>query len=279
MTQENSRSLQNSWNGKMDIIGIIPARMGSSRYPGKPMKPICGIPMLGHVYWRTKMSQTIDELYVATCDQEIYEYVRSIDGKVVMTSELHERCSDRVAEAMLKIESERGKTSDIIVMIQGDEPLICPEMIDEAIEPLLIDDSLVITNLMGDIKSKNEWEDPNEVKVVVDNNNLALYFSREAIPSGKKWNGTIPMKKQICIIPFRRDFLLKFNELHPLPLEKIESVDMMRVLEHGFKVKMVPTDFDVYSVDTPEDMAKVEAIMQNDSLLALYSGNTRRTRP
>lgn len=255
----------------MNIIGIIPARMGSSRFPGKPLKPICGIPMVGHVYYRATMSKTLSSVYIATCDTEIADYIRSIGGSVIMTKDTHQRCGDRVAEALLKIEESEGKKADIVVLIQGDEPLIHPDMIDEAIDPLLKDKNIVISNLLGDILTDEEWRDPNEVKVVVDQNGFALYFSREPIPSNRKWNAKIPMKKQICIIPHTRGFLLKFNELEPTPLEKIESVDMMRVLEHGYKVKMVPTKHEVYSVDTPEDLKKVEQIMQDQEMFYKYA--------
>ena len=255
----------------MNIVGIIPARMASSRFPGKPMELICGIAMVGHVYYRSKMSKTLSSVYVATCDMEIFEYIESIGGSAIMTKDTHERCGDRVAEALLKIEEAEGKKADIVVLIQGDEPLIHPEMIDEAIAPLLNDDKVVISNLVGDILTEDEWRDPNEVKVVVDNDGFALYFSREPIPSNKKWDGQIPMKKQICIIPHKRDILLKFNELEPTPLEKIESVDMMRVLEHGYQVKMVPTKYEVYSVDTPAELEKVEKIMQHDDILCKYT--------
>lgn len=254
----------------MNIVGIIPARMGSSRFPGKPLAPICGIPMVGHVYYRAKMSTTLQSLYIATCDKEIAAYVTSIGGIPIMTSDKHERCGDRVAEALIKAEKMEKNKFDIVVLIQGDEPLIHPDMIDEAIEPLLADESILISNLCGEIKNEDEWKDPNTVKVVVDQQGFALYFSREPVPSNKKWNGQIPKKKQICIIPHKRDFLLKFNELTPTPLEKIESVDMMRVLEHGYKVKMVPTKHEVYSVDTPRDREKVETIMERDPFYKLY---------
>ena len=253
-----------------NIVGIIPARMGSSRFPGKPMKCICDIPMIGHVFYRCKMSNILNSVYVATCDSEIFDYVESIGGSAIMTKDTHERCGDRVAEALLKVEELDGRKADIVVLIQGDEPLIHPDMIDEAIAPLLEDSSILISNLVGDIKTEEEWQDPNEVKVVIDQKGFALYFSREPIPSNKKWTGKIPMKKQICIIPHRRDFLLKFNELTPTTLEQIESVDMMRLLEHGYKVKMVSTNHDVYSVDTPADLKKVEKIMKNDTVYLKY---------
>lgn len=254
----------------MNIIGIIPARMASSRFPGKPMKPICNVPMVGHVYHRSRMSDILDEVYVATCDGEIQAYVESIGGRAVMTKDTHERCGDRVAEALLKIEVQEHAGVDIVVLIQGDEPLVHPDMINEAVSPLLENEEIVISNLMGDIKTEKEWKDPNEIKVVVDRENFALYFSREPIPSDKKWDGTIPMRKQICVIPYRRDFLLRFSELEPTPLEQIESIDMMRVLEHGYTVKMVATRHQVCSVDTPPDLARVEQIMEKDPLVESY---------
>jgi len=254
----------------MNIISIIPARMGSSRFPGKPMANILGMPMIGHVYKRVKMSKTLSEVYVATCDKEIYDYIESIGGKAVMTSDCHERCSDRCAEAMLKIEKETSEKCDIMVMVQGDEPLTFPEMIDEAVTPMLEDKNIQITNLVADINSLSSFEDPNEVKVVMDKNNNALYFSREPIPSRKKGVLEVPMKKQVCVIPFTRDFLLEYNEMEPTPLEIIESVDMMRILENGMSVKMIDTSYETKAVDTQEDLDKVVEIMKQDELFECY---------
>jgi 3-deoxy-manno-octulosonate cytidylyltransferase (CMP-KDO synthetase) len=254
----------------MSIIGIIPARMSSSRFPGKPLAKICGIPMVGHVFMRSKMSKLLDDVYVATCDKEIYDYVESIGGKAIMTSSSHERGTDRIAEAALKIEKQMKTKLDIVVNIQGDEPMLTPEMIDDAIKPVLDDQSIVCVNLMAPLMDKEEHEDPNEVKVVVDMNNFAMYFSREPIPSRKKGAKDIPMNKQVCIIPFTRDFLITFNNLEPTPLEIVESVDMLRVMEHGFRVKMVPTDVITYSVDTKEDLILVENLMRDDELILKY---------
>ena len=254
----------------MNIVSIIPARMGSSRFPGKPMAEILGMPMIGHVYKRVKMSKLLSEVYVATCDKEIYEYVESIGGKAVMTSDCHERCSDRCAEAMLKIEDSENKKIDIMVMVQGDEPLTFPEMIDEAVTPMIDDKDILITNLVGDLDSIVAFENPNEVKVVMDKDNHALYFSREPIPSRKKGVLEVPMKKQVCVIPFTRDFLLKYNEMEPTPLEIIESVDMMRILENGMKVKMVSTEFITKAVDTKEDLELVVTMMKQDILYEIY---------
>ena len=254
----------------MTIIGIIPARMGSSRFPGKPIAKIHGISMIEHVYKRSAMSKSLDDIYVATCDTEIKEAVEAFGGKVVMTKDTHERASDRVAEAMNKIEIQKNCLIDILVMIQGDEPMVYPEMIDAAIKPLLSDKNIVVTNLMFPLKTREEHEDPNEVKVVADKDNFAMYFSREPIPSRKKGAKELPMLKQVCIIPFKKDFLIKFNELPQTPLEIIESVDMLRVLESGYKVKMVFSNFETYSVDTVEDLKKVEDLMTNDPLMEKY---------
>jgi 3-deoxy-manno-octulosonate cytidylyltransferase (CMP-KDO synthetase) len=255
----------------LNIIGIIPARMASSRFPGKPLRTICGVPMVGHVYFRSKMSARMSEVYVATCDQEIMDYVHSIGGKAIMTADTHERASDRTAEALTHIEAMTGKRADIVVMIQGDEPMLRPGMIDEAIAPMLDDEGVLVVNLMSALKNGEEHDDINEVKVVVDQQSNALYFSREAIPSRRKGGEDVTKLKQVCVIPFQRDFLLKFNELTPTPLEIAESVDMNRVLEHGYKVRMVYTQYDVYSVDTEQDRQHVESLMMNDTLLAEYA--------
>lgn len=254
----------------MTIIGVIPARMASSRFPGKPLATINGTPMVGHVYYRSKMSKSLDAVYIATCDDEIRAYAEHIGASCVMTAATHERASDRAAEALLKIEQGAERRVDSVVMIQGDEPMIRPEMIDEAIAPLLEDPTIQIVNLMAPLKNKEEHEDPNEVKVVVDRAGFAMYFSREPIPSWKKGAKDIPMFKQVCVIPFRRDFLLTFNALVPTPLEVVESVDMLRAMEHGFRVRMVPTQYDTYSVDTMEDLRWVERLMEDDELVKQY---------
>ena len=255
----------------MNIIAVIPARMGSTRYPGKPLADIHGVPMVGHVAFRTAMCKNVSATYIATCDEVIMEYAASKGLNAVMTADTHTRCTDRTAEAMLKIEAATGKKADIVVMIQGDEPMVTPEMIDAAVAPMLSDPTLQITNLMGDLANEAEFEDPSEVKVVTDLAGHALYFSREPIPSRKKGVSKVPMKKQVCIIPFRREFLLKFNSLPESPLEIIESVDMMRVLENGDRILMVPTAQRTLSVDTPEDHRRVVELMTNDPLRGRYS--------
>jgi 3-deoxy-manno-octulosonate cytidylyltransferase (CMP-KDO synthetase) len=216
--------------------------------------------MIGHVYERTRECSLLLETFVATCDQEIADYIESIDGKVIMTSDKHERASDRTAEAMLKAEKLLGKKMDIVVMVQGDEPMVTPEMIQNSLEPFK--DPLVnVVNLMAKMETVAEFEDPNEPKVVVDLNGNAIYFSREAIPSKKKGVSKVPMLKQVCIIPFRRDYLLKFNTMAETELERIESIDMNRIIEHGEKVRMVLIAGNPISVDTQSDLLKVSKVL------------------
>lgn len=253
-----------------NIVGLIPARMASTRFPGKPMAKIAEIPMIGHVYLRCAMSGLLDDLYVATCDKEIYDYIESIGGKAIMTKDTHERASDRCAEALQKIEAATGKKADIVVMIQGDEPMIMPQMIDEAIQPLLEENEYVVSNLMTEIKTREEQNNPNRVKVVVDRDNCAMYYSREPIPSWKKGAKSVPMLNQTGIILFRRDFLFKYMEMDQTPLEIIESVDMLRVLENGYKIKMVLTEDNTVGVDTPEDLEMATAAMYKDKIYPKY---------
>ena len=255
----------------MNIIAIIPARMGSSRYPGKPLALIHNVPMVGHVAFRTAMAGCLAGTWVATCDDIIRDYCRTAGLEAVMTGDHHVRCTTRTAEAMLKIEAATGKKADIVVMVQGDEPMVTPDMIDAAIAPMLKDPSINVVNLMAEMQTLAEFEDPNEVKVVVDRNLDALYFSREPVPSRKKGADKVPMRKQVCIIPFRRDYLLRFNDMEETPLEIYESVDMLRILEHGEKVRMVPTDKRTWSVDTPEDLVHVTRLMEGDELMKRYA--------
>lgn len=244
----------------MKILALIPARMGSSRFPGKPMAPILGKPMIGHVYERVAKSEMLSMTVVATCDQEIYDYVESIGGVAIMTADTYERASDRCAEALLKIEKVHNIKYDIVVMVQGDEPMTHPDMIKEAVQPMIEDSSIQVTNLMGQIKTSSEFEDRNCIKVVCDLNNDAMYFSREPIPTRSKVS-EVPMCKQVCIIPFRRDYLIEYTKLKPTTIEILESIDMMRILEHGMKVRMIPTKHETYAVDTPADLKKIENLM------------------
>jgi len=246
----------------MKILALIPARMGSSRFPGKPLAKILDKPMIEHVYKNVEKCELLTKTVVATCDEEIFDFIKSINGQVVMTSDKHERASDRCAEALAVLEQDDNVLYDIVVMVQGDEPMTHPDMITEALTPMLENPEIVVTNLMGDISSDDEFDDRNCIKVVCDLKNNALCFSREPIPTRRF--GNVPMKKQVCVIPFTREFLLQYTRLSPTPLEIAESVDMMRVLEHGEKVKMVPTKHQTYPVDTESDLTRVEELMQKN---------------
>ncbi len=253
----------------MKAVGIIPARLGSSRFPGKPLKKINGIPMIAHCYFRSLLCNKLDFVYVATCDKKISDYVKSIGGNVVMTSKSHERASDRVAEAMLKIEKIEKIKFDIIVMIQGDEPMIVPSMISKSLNPFK-NKKINVVNLMSEIDNIKQMNDPNEIKVVIDKRNNALYFSRSPIPNnifGMKNNVAM---KQVCIIPFRRNYLLKFNRMNETHLEKLESIDMLRILENRGDVKMVKVNTKSYSVDTPSDLKFVAKRMKMDKKIYKY---------
>lgn len=254
----------------MHIIAVIPARMASTRFPGKPLAPICGLPMLGHVFYRTKMSELLHDVYFATCDREIADYAATIGAKAIMTKDTHERASDRCAEALQKIEAETGRKVDVLVMVQGDEPMLRPSMLDELIRPVLENPGIPVTNLMARIDNEEEFNNSNVVKVVVDKDDYALYFSREPIPSKRKYDGKLPMRKQLGFILFQRSALMDYTDMEPTPLEIIESVDMNRFLEHDYKIKMVETVFKTTGVDVPDDIASVEKSLQDDDIMKSY---------
>ncbi len=248
------------------IIAVIPARMGSTRFPGKPLAPILGIPMIEHVYRRTAMSRILEDVYVATCDVEIMEAVAGFGGKAIMTSIRHERASDRVAETLESIDA------DIAVMVQGDEPMVHPDMIDAAVEPFRSDsDAFQCVNLTAPITTEEDFRNPNTIKVVMDTQGGAVYMSREPIPYCKKGAfESISAFKQVCIIPFTTESLKLFNRLPSSPLEKAESIDMLRFIEHGYTVKMVGTAHETQAVDTEEDRRQVEERLRVDPLTATY---------
>jgi 3-deoxy-manno-octulosonate cytidylyltransferase (CMP-KDO synthetase) len=250
----------------LKIVGMIPARMGSSRFPGKPLAPILGRPMIEHVYHRTAMCKLLGEVFVATCDQEIFDAVTEFGGKAIRTSGLHERASDRVAEAIENLEA------DIVVMVQGDEPMTYPEMIEKSLAPFRSEDTrLVCVNLTARIESEAEFEDRNTIKVVMDREGFAVYMSREPIPTLHLQDfEQISAFKQVCIIPFTRAGLKAFTELPPTPLEQAESIDMLRFIEHGYRVKMVETDFSTHAVDTAEDLELVKKLLESDPLTRSY---------
>lgn len=253
----------------MKAIGIIPARMGATRFPGKPLALMLGIPMIAHCYHRTRLAPGLDATYVATCDEPIAAYVRSIGGTVVMTSPNHSRATTRTAEALEIIERESGEKIDIVVMVQGDEPLIAPEIIGETLLHFT-DPAVHIVNVMSRLCTLESFLDKNNVKVVVNKNNDALYFSREPIPSPWKGWEELPRYMQTGIIAFRRDILLHFNLMKETPLEKYESIDMNRVLENGGSIRMVLTEARTIGVDTIEELAEAEKLLRGDPSVSRY---------
>lgn len=247
------------------IVAVIPARMGSSRFPGKPLAPICGLTMIEHVFRRAQLCASLEAVYVATCDDEIRESVQSAGVGVIMTSRSHERASDRVAEAAEHLDA------DIAVMVQADEPMITPEMIVAAVNPMLNDPSIECVNLVRRIQKQEDYVDRNTVKVVMNLEGDALYFSRSPIPAIASAHGELsPVFKQVCVIPFRRECLREFARLAPTPLERAESIDMLRFLEHGDRVRLVETEVFTHAVDTLEDLRMVEALMKYDPLIQRY---------
>ena len=255
----------------MNIIGIIPARMKSSRLPGKAMKKIINIPMIGHVYLRSKLSRVLKEIYVATCDVKIKNYIDSIQGKVVMTSKKHKRAVDRTEEALRKIENIKKKKIDLIVMIQGDEPLLEPQMINQVVN-IFKKKNINISNLYTELKKLKEIRDSNRVKVVLDHDGNAIYFSRKAIVA-KKIKGKKIYYKQGNVFCFNRKALRYFVSLKPTNLEQVESVDMNRLIESRYKVRMIKTKFNTINVDNQSDLKKAKIAMKNDKYFKSYCKN------
>ena len=249
----------------MKVVAIIPARYGSTRFEGKPLADILGKPMIQWVYEGVCQSKLIDKVLVATDDQRIMEAVEQFGGNAVMTSSAHATGSDRVAEVARKLKAE------IIVNVQGDEPLLRGAIIDKAIRPLLKDPSIPLSTLMTRIEEVRDWINPNVAKVVVDQKGFALYFSRSPIPFPRDLNiekllsapskGKSPLPhrvfKHIGVYVYRRDFLLRYSKMEHTPLEKLEKLEQLRALENGFPIKLTPVDYEPLSVDTPEDLRKV----------------------
>ncbi len=246
------------------IVAVIPVRMGSSRFPGKPLALLHGLPMIEHVFRRAQLCTQLDEVFVATCDDEIRDAAETFGAPVIMTSASHQRATDRVAEAAGDF------TAGIIVMIQGDEPMITPEMIANSLAPIRSDRSINCVNLAHRIQSQREFNDPNTIKVVADVNDNALYFSRSPIPHVDFEQKSVKLLKQVCVISFRRECLLEFARLSPGPLEVAESIDMLRFLEHGRKVRLVETRQETQAVDTSADLQLVATLMNDDQLMRQY---------
>lgn len=243
--------------------------MASSRFPGKPLHPLNSVPMIGHCYHRTRLALGAANTYVATCDEEIERYITSIGGKVVMTSASHSRASERAAEALLKIEKSLQRIIDVVVMVQGDEPLVHPKSI-QSLTTYFSDPTVEIVNLMSPIKKRADFRDSNNVKVVFDRDSNALYFSREGIPSGWKNNNKDKRFMQTGIIAFTKPALLKFNCTNETPLEIIESVDMNRVLENGGSIKMVAGSIPTLGVDTEREAKRAAELLLKPQYQVCY---------
>jgi 3-deoxy-manno-octulosonate cytidylyltransferase (CMP-KDO synthetase) len=253
----------------MNAVGIIPVRLGASRFPGKPMATLHGMPMVGHCYHRTRLAPGLTAAYVTTPDEEIAAYVQSIGGTPIMTSHSHARATTRTAEAIERIEKATGKPTDVVVMVQGDEPLIHPETIGETLKHLG-DATVDIVNIMSRLRTLEQFVDKNNVKVVVDQNYNAMYYSREPIPSPWKGIDGVPMYMQTGIMAFRRDVLTRFLAMKETRLEQIESVDMNRWLETGGRIRMVLTEAVTIGVDTPQELKDAEALLTGDKTMAAY---------
>jgi 3-deoxy-manno-octulosonate cytidylyltransferase (CMP-KDO synthetase) len=239
------------------ILGIIPARFASTRLLGKPLADIGGKPMIQHTYESVMKSKLINEVIIAVDDDKVAKTAESFGAKVVMTPKDILTGSDRIAFV-----AERLPSAKIIVNIQGDEPFIRSEMIDQAIEPLLFDKSVNVSTLARRVETLHELKSPSIPKVVFDYNNFALYFSRSPIPYVREARTNFErikkgeIYKHIGLYVFRRESLLKFTELEPTDLEQMEKLEQLRMLENGFKIKIVVTEYDNLAVDTPEDLER-----------------------
>ena len=245
-------------------VAVIPARYESSRFPGKALANIAGRPMIEHVYRRVSTSRSVAAVLVATDDRRIADAVRAFGGEVRMTRETHRSGTERLAEVAASLDC------DLVVNVQGDEPLVIPEMIDEAIAPLAADASLPMGTLRRAIYDPAELASPHVVKVVVDSHDRALYFSRAPIPARRDAGvPAIRPFKHIGLYVYRRDFLITLAALPPTPLERTEMLEQLRALEHGYRVAAVETKYDTIGVDTPEDLARVRELVERPRVVAV----------
>jgi 3-deoxy-manno-octulosonate cytidylyltransferase (CMP-KDO synthetase) len=233
------------------ILGVIPARLASSRFPGKVLAPIASKPMLQHVYERACSARYLSRTIIATDDPGVYEVARSFGAAVRMTRSDHPSGTDRVAEVA------SAEDAPIVVNIQGDEPLLDPAAIDLAILPLLHDPAVAMSTLKKRIEDPREIADPNVVKVVTNRSGDAIYFSRSPIPFERDAGGRGACFKHIGLYVYRRDFLLQYTALAAGPLETSERLEQLRALENGYSIRVVETDYDSVGVDTPQDLERV----------------------
>ncbi len=244
----------------MRTLCVIPARYASTRLPGKPLADICGRPMISRVYDRVKKAERLDDVVVATDDERIVEAVEKHGGKAIMTRKDHPTGTDRLAEV-----ATRYADAELIINVQGDEPLIAPSVIDGLVGAFDDDKELSMATVMTEITDEDEAKNPNNVKVVTDKNGYALYFSRSLLPY-PRIAGKAKVHKHIGIYAYRRDFLLKYAKLAPTPLEEAESLEQLRALENGYKIKVIETKEKFVGVDTAEDLAKVNEIYSKMNL-------------
>lgn len=242
----------------MDAIGIIPARYHSTRFEGKVLKDLCGKSVIQHVWENAKRANTLDDLIIATDDERIEAEALKFGGKVILTAKEHKSGTDRLREVVNPIDVK------VVVNIQADEPLLHPSMIDDIVRPLLEDKDIVMATLKKKIVVPEELENPNVVKVVTDKNDYALYFSRSLIPFPRVKKNAITYK-HIGLYAFTKDFLFIFTNLPPSILEDIESLEQLRVLENGYKIKVVETQFDTIGIDTPEDLERAKETLRSRS--------------
>lgn len=241
----------------LKVIAVIPARYHSSRFEGKVLAEIHGKPLVEWVYRQTVRSLLVNKTIVATDDERIFKAVTKFGGEAIMTSANLKTGTDRIAEAVKDIEA------DLVVNVQGDEPLITPEVIDSVIKPLLEIPDLEMATAASEIKNKNELTNPNVVKVTMDRDNYALYFSRSRIPYQCEEQEFSPVYKHLGIYSFRKDFLLRFISLPPCDLEKAERLEQLRAIGNGYKIKVIKTKYAGIGVDTKEDLEKVIQITSN----------------
>lgn len=247
----------------MRIVAIIPCRYDSERFEGKPLAPIFGKPMIQWVYERAQQATIVTDVVVATDDERICRCVEGFNGRVLMTAKSHRCGSDRAAEAARKLDL---RDEDIVINIQGDQPAFDTRCLSELVSPLIDDFRLVMSTLIYKITDPAEIKDPNHVKCVSDNENFALYFSRSAIPFGRDGSVSFDIFKHLGIYAFRKRFLDRFASLPEGRLEAIEKLEQLRAMEHGYRIKVVETRYDSKEVDTPEDIGKLETILEKENI-------------
>jgi 3-deoxy-manno-octulosonate cytidylyltransferase (CMP-KDO synthetase) len=243
----------------VQVVCIIPSRYESSRFPGKPLADLCGKPMIQHVYERVLRAKTVSSAAVATDDERIFAAVLAFGGRAVMTSPHHRSGTDRIAEAVAGLNLNNN---DIVVNIQGDQPLFEPSQIDEVVQPLLDDPAIPMSTLIYKIRRDEEITHPNAVKVVFDKDHFAVYFSRATIPYVRDPGQKVSYYKHHGIYAYRKGFLDLFTRLSEGTLERLEALEQLRAIEHGYKIKVVETPYDSVEVDTCEELARVARIIE-----------------